>query len=89
VWNYFWFEPKTSSWTPPYVAWLSRFLTRLWGNDMFMHYMMTGDYDWNPLPWCDCWLIFKDEGPSAPQPSCKYCELAATCCMSCPAVKTP
>lgn len=51
VWNYFWFEPKTSSWTPPYVAWLSRFLTRLWGNDMFMHYMMTGDYDWNPLPW--------------------------------------
>ena len=30
----------------------SRLLNRVWGNDLFMRYMQTGQYDWNPLPWC-------------------------------------
>jgi hypothetical protein len=29
----------------------SHLLNRLWGNDLFMQYLQTGEYDWNPLPW--------------------------------------
>ena len=29
----------------------SRLLTRVWGNDIFIGYLRTGEFDWNPLPW--------------------------------------
>lgn len=29
----------------------SRLLTRVWGNDIFIQYLRTGEFDWNPLPW--------------------------------------
>ena len=35
----------------------SRVLNRLWGNDMFMTYMETGVFEWDPLPWCALPLV--------------------------------
>ena len=29
----------------------SHLLNRLWGNDLFMRYMQTGEFEWDPLPW--------------------------------------
>ncbi|EFN55966.1 hypothetical protein CHLNCDRAFT_145286 [Chlorella variabilis] len=69
VWNYFWFEPKRSSWTPFYVPWVSRLLTRMWGNDMFMQYMQTGEFDWNPLPWVFSRVHYKEPGG---RPGCDF-----------------
>lgn len=110
MWNYFWFEPKRSRWTPPYLPWIrrahcclrcaawrggrwssqpaplrpslqlpqalrtsarcaadsqpshlppllptpnrrSRLLTRVWGNDVLVRYLQTGEFEWDPLPW--------------------------------------
>ncbi|PSC70754.1 glycoside hydrolase [Micractinium conductrix] len=68
VWNYFWFEPKRSKWcTPFYLPWVSRVLNRLWGNDMFMTYMETGVFEWDPLPW-----VFSRVAARDPKPGCDF-----------------
>lgn len=70
VWNYFWFEPKRSSWwTPFYLPWISRLLTRVWGNDIFIQYLRTGEFDWNPLPWVFSRVHFKE--PNG-RPGCDF-----------------
>lgn len=51
VWNYFTFVPKTTGFAPFYCKWVATLLNRLWGNDVFMRYLQTGEFDWNPLPW--------------------------------------
>ena len=48
----FWFEPKrTTCCMPFYVPMLCGWLNRMWGNDVFMRYMQTGEFDWRPMPW--------------------------------------
>lgn len=69
VWNYFWFEPKRYRWlTPCYLPWISRLLNRLWGNDVFLHYMKTGEFEWDPLPWVFSRVHHKDPAP----PGCDF-----------------
>ena len=54
VHNWFWFEPKKSCFTPPYVPFVASLLNRMWGNEVVMTYLKTGVYDYNPL-----WYVFR------------------------------
>ncbi|KAI8104603.1 hypothetical protein M9434_003157 [Picochlorum sp. BPE23] len=53
VHNWFWFEPvKPGSccwFTPPYVTCMANLLNRMWGNDILIRYLNTGEFDYNPL----------------------------------------
>lgn len=51
VHNWFSFEPKQSCCTPPYVTWIANTLNRMWGNDIVLQYLKTGEFDYNPFPW--------------------------------------
>ncbi|KAL4422104.1 hypothetical protein ABPG77_003389, partial [Micractinium sp. CCAP 211/92] len=69
VWNYFWFEPKRYRWfTPFYLPWISRLLNRMWGTDVLLHYMKTGEFEWDPLPWVFGRVYHKDPSP----PGCDF-----------------
>lgn len=69
VWNYFWFEPKRYKYvTPFYLPFVSRLLNRLWGNDLFMNFLRTGEFDWNPLPWVFSKVHHKESRP----PGCDF-----------------
>ena len=48
VHNWFWFEPKRSCCTPPYLTWLCAKLNHMWGNEVVVRYLQTGVLDWNP-----------------------------------------
>ena len=49
VHNWFWFEPAKSCCVPPYVTFLVNFLNKMWGNELLMKYLSTGEFDFNPL----------------------------------------
>jgi len=51
VHNWFWFEPADSCCTPFYVTLLVNLLNRMWGNDVLIKYLQTGEFDYNPLCW--------------------------------------
>lgn len=51
VHNWFWFEPKQSCCTPFYITWLCGKLNALWGNEVTVRYLQTGEFDWKPFWW--------------------------------------
>ncbi len=49
VHNWFWFEPAKSCCTPPYVTFMANLLNRMWGNDIIIRYLKTGEYVYDPF----------------------------------------
>jgi len=55
VHNWFTFEPAKSCCVPPYVTFMVRLLNKMWGNDILIQYLETGEFDYNPL-WYVVWM---------------------------------
>lgn len=49
VHNWFWFEPAKSCCTPPYVHFMANLLNRMWGNDIIIRYLKTGEFVYDPF----------------------------------------
>ena len=49
VHNWFTFVPAKSCYVPPYVTFVANLLNRMWGNDILIRFLKTGEFDYNPL----------------------------------------
>jgi len=49
VHNWFTFEPANSCCVPPYVTFMANLLNRMWGNEILVRFLKTGEFDYNPL----------------------------------------
>lgn len=49
VHNWFWFEPAASCCTLPHVTFLANLLNRMWGNDIIIRYLKTGEFRYDPF----------------------------------------
>ncbi len=49
VHNWFTFAPAKSCYVPPYVTFVANLLNRMWGNDILIRFLKTGEFDYNPL----------------------------------------
>lgn len=53
VHNWFHFEPVKSCCTPPYVTFVTNLLNKIWGNDIIIRYLSTGEFEYNPF-----WYVY-------------------------------